>query len=88
MWKKTISEKSALLKQMDFPTPQTEQVELLDVLNHQLAAVAWRAVIGLSATLTIWASPCEFTWVSRWFGSDPEPLGFAGSVAPVDWFMT
>jgi DNA replication and repair protein RecF len=53
VWKKTLSEKSALLKQMDFPSPQSEQVHLLDVLNQQLATVAWRILSERLETLGI-----------------------------------
>jgi DNA replication and repair protein RecF len=53
VWKKTLSEKSALLKQMDFPSPQSEQVHLLDVLNQQLATVAWRILSERLETLRI-----------------------------------
>jgi DNA replication and repair protein RecF len=73
MWKKTISEKSALLKQMDFPTPQTEQVELLDVLNHQLAAVAWRILTGRLETLRLLQTHLPILYQGLSQGHDGTP---------------
>ncbi len=97
IWKKTISEKSALLKQMDFPTPQTEQVELLDVLNHQLAAVAWRILTNRLETLRLLQNHLPSLYQGLSQGHDGTPtltyalhnwtdgLSFLSSLSETEW---
>jgi DNA replication and repair protein RecF len=96
-WKHCLSEKNALLKQMAFPSPTPSTLDLMAVLNMQLATLAYPILSSRLQTLKLLQNtlPTLYTLLSQ--GQDgipvltyqvhhwPEALEGLETLAQADW---